>query len=109
MLYVYNKLFFDFSFEGVDKELIFEELPEVVCEDEFYNKQGCFAEKVNPLLASQIWNYAGLNEKEIQAIEVLANTVEITVVNTSIYDFYFSKIEGNWYVTFIDLRIPCMG
>ena len=89
------------------EEPFFESLPKVICDVEVYDKQGCFAQEVNPLLESQIWNYAGLNEKEIQAIEFLAETVNITVINTSNFTFYFSKIEGEWYLTFLDLRVPC--
>ena len=86
---------------------IFESLPKVICDVEVYDKEGCFAQETNPLLESQIWNYAGLNEKEIQATETLAKTIRMTVVNTSNFTFYFSKIEGKWYLTFIDFRVPC--
>jgi hypothetical protein len=89
------------------EEPIFESLPKVICDENVYDKEGCFAQEINPLLDSQIWNYASLNEKEIQAIEFLAETVKITVVNTSNFTFYFSKIEGKWYLTFLDIRVPC--
>ncbi|PCJ23401.1 MAG: hypothetical protein COA97_11740 [Flavobacteriales bacterium] len=89
------------------EDLVFETLPKVICDEEIYDKQGCFAQEINPLLESQIWNYAGLNEKQIQAIEFLVKTVEITVVNTSNFIFYFSKIEGKWFLTFLDVRTPC--
>ena len=88
---------------------IFEELPKVICDTTIYDKQGCFASEENPLQKSRPWNYASLNEKEIQAIEFLAETVSMTVVNTSNFTFYFSKIEGNWYLTFSDLRTPCQA
>lgn len=99
--------FFEVTFSKIEIEPIFEFLPKVICDVEVYDKQGCFAQEVNPLIESQIWNYAGLNEKEIQAIAFLAETINITVINTSNFTFYFSKIEGKWYLTFLDLRVPC--
>jgi hypothetical protein len=86
---------------------IFDDLPKVICDTTIYDKQGCFASPVNPLDKSRIWNYANLNEKEIQSIEVLAQTIGMTVVNTLNFTFYFSKIEDKWYLTFLDLRSPC--
>ncbi len=102
-----NKNLFELVSIEIMKEPIFETLPKVICDENIYDKQGCFAQEINPLLESQIWNYANLNEKEIEAIEFLAKTINITVVNTSNFTFYFSKIEGKWHLTFLDLRIPC--
>jgi len=99
--------FFNLGFDGIEKQLVFDVLPKVICDTTIYDKQGCFAQEINPLLESRIWNYASLNEKQIQAIEFLAETVNITVVNTSNFTFYFSKIESKWYLTFLDIRVPC--
>ena len=88
-------------------EPIFEFLPKVICDTEIYDKEGCFAQEINPLIKSQIWNYANLNENEIQATETLAKSIKMTVLNTSNYTFYFSKIESKWYLTFLDMRAPC--
>ena len=99
--------FFNLNFKEIEKQLVFASLPKIVCDEYLYDKQGCFVQEINPLLSSQIWNYASLNEKQIQAIEFLAETVNMTVINTSNFTYYFSKIEGKWYLTFLDLRVPC--
>tara|TARA_R110001592_G_scaffold246255_1_gene507942 strand:- start:2156 stop:2761 length:606 start_codon:yes stop_codon:yes gene_type:complete len=88
---------------------IFEELPKVICEEFIYNKQGCFAQEINPLLDSQIWNYSDLNEKEKQAIIAIVETIRYTVIDTDSYIYYFSIVEGKWALTFVDVRIPCQG
>jgi len=89
------------------EEPIFEPLPKIICDEKIFDKQGCFAQEINPLLESQIWNHLGLENKEIRAIESLVKTVNFTVINTSNFIFYFSNIEEKWYLTFIDTRIPC--
>jgi hypothetical protein len=99
--------FFNLGFDDIEKQPLLDILPKVICDEDVFDKNGCFLQEVNPLLKSQIWNYAGLNEKEIQAIDILAKTIKMTVVNTSNYTYYFSEIGGEWYFTFLDLRIPC--
>ena len=99
--------FFDRAFIKANQQLEYDSLPKVICDKEVYDRQGCFAQEVNPLLESQIWNYVGFNQKEIHVIESTAKTVGMTVVNTSNYTYYFSKIEGKWHITFVDLRVPC--
>jgi hypothetical protein len=99
--------FFDLPFNEIKKQPLYEELPTIICDENSYNKLGCFVSENNTLKESQLWGYSGLNEKEIQAIEFLTKTIQITVVNTSNFTFYFSKIEDKWYLTFIDLRTPC--
>ena len=99
--------FFDLQFDSLRLMPAEEQLPKVVCEKNNYDKQGCFQENINPLKDSEIWNYASLNEKEVQAIQFRSETIKITVVNTYNYTFYFSQINGSWQLSFIDLRIPC--
>lgn len=99
--------FFELTFDSLSLMPIKEKLPKVVCEKNSYNKQGCFQENINPLEDSEIWHYANLNEKEVQAIQFISKTIKITVVNTYNYTFYFSQINGSWQLSFIDLRIPC--
>lgn len=99
--------FFSLPFDSLSLMPIKEKLPKVVCESNNYNKQGCFQENINPLEDSEIWHYANLNEKEVQAIQFISETIKITVVNTYNYTFYFSQINGSWQLSFIDLRIPC--
>jgi hypothetical protein len=99
--------FFNLGFDDIEKQPVLDVLPKVICDEDVFDKNGCFFQEVNPLLSSQIWNYAGLNEKDIQVIEFLAKTIKLTVVNTSNFTYYFSKIEGKMYLTFIDIRVPC--
>jgi len=99
--------FFYLQFDSLRLMPAEEQLPKVVCEKNNYDKQGCFQENINPLKDSEIWNYASLNEKEVQAIQFRSETIKITVVNTYNYTFYFSQINGSWQLSFIDLRIPC--
>jgi len=99
--------FFDLQFDSLSLMPAEEQLPKVVCEKNNYDKQGCFQENINPLKDSEIWNYANLNEKEVQAIQFRSETIKITVVNTYNYTFYFSQINGSWQLSFIDLRILC--
>ena len=88
---------------------VFEELPKVICNDFIYNKQGCFAQEINPILDSEIWNYSGLNEKEKQAFVAIAETIKYTVIDTESYTYYFSLVENKWALTFLDIRVPCQG
>lgn len=99
--------FFELRFDLLSLTPAEEQLPKVVCEKNSYNKQGCFQENTNPLKDSEIWHYANLNEKEIQAIQFISKTIKITVINTHNYTFYFSQIKGSWWLSFIDLRVPC--
>lgn len=99
--------FFDLTFDSLSLMPIKEKLPKVVCEKNNYDKQGCFQENINSLKDSEIWHYANLNEKEVQAIQFISENVIITVVNTYNYTFYFSQINGSWQLSFIDLRTPC--
>lgn len=99
--------FFELTFDSLSLMPIKEKLPKVVCEKNNYDKQGCFQENINPLKDSEIWHYANLNEKDVQAIQFISENVTITVVNTYNYTFYFSQINGSWQLSFIDLRIPC--
>lgn len=102
-----KQVFFDLPFDSLSLMPTEEKLPKVVCEKNSYDKQGCFQENINSLKDSEIWHYANLNEKEVQAIQFISETIKITVVNTHNYTFYFSQINGSWQLSFIDLRIPC--
>lgn len=85
-----------------------EALPKVICDETVYDKQGCFAEAINPLIDSQIWNHTKMNEKEKQAIISLVYSIKYTVIDTeNKFTYYFSEIEGEYFLTFIDLRTPC--
>jgi len=99
--------FFELAFIEIEKTPINESLPQQICDDNIYSKQGCFMQEINPLNKIQIWDYTDLANKQKQEIEITANTITHTVVNTSNYTFYFSLIDNKWLVTFIDLRTPC--
>jgi len=102
-----NTRFFDLAFNEIKKQPIYEELPILTCDENSYNKLGCFVNQSNTLKESQLWVYSDLNEKEVQAIKAIVEDVKITVVNTSNYTFYFSLIEDKWSLTLIDIRTPC--
>ncbi len=99
--------FFNLEFNDIEAQPLFEFLPKLVCDEEVYDKQGCYAEVINHLKESGIWNYSGLNEKEIQAIQAAANNINLTVRNTQNFTYYFSKTEHGWKLTFMDIRTPC--
>ncbi|MCB0402736.1 MAG: hypothetical protein KDD41_11670 [Flavobacteriales bacterium] len=86
---------------------VFEELPDVVCDEDTYNKSGCFSQEINLLAESGIWNYSDLNEKEKQAVEYAAESVSVTLINTSCFTLYFSKTESGFKLSFVDIRPPC--
>lgn len=89
-------------------EIVFEKLPQFSCDTHSFDKEGCYAQEINLLHESQLWNYAELNEKEKQAIIAQVETIKYTVVDTqNKITYYFSKIEEQWFLTFVDLRIPC--
>ncbi len=85
-----------------------EALPVVDCNSkDFYSKPGCYTQQQNVFAEEKIWKYAGLNPDEEKDVEQLAKTITRTVVNTENYRYYFSLIDGAWYLTFIDVRKPC--
>lgn len=104
---VHGELFFALNFNKLNQQPIFEELPKIICDASPYDKQGCFAKKINPFVNDEFWYVTDLNEKEKQAISVFAEKIDFTVVNTSTGKFYFTKNSSSWKIGFIDLRIPC--
>lgn len=104
-----GKSFFNIDIEKVGTEPLLEELPIVICEENIYNKQGCFTQNINKLRESGLWNIPDLKEQEKKNMDKLSETIEYTVVNTANYIYYFSQIDGAWYVTFIDMRTPCQA
>lgn len=104
---VHEELFFSLNFKDLQQTLVFEELPKIICDATPYDKQGCFAQKINPFANDEFWYVTDLNEKEKQAISVFAEKIDFTVVNTSTGKFYFTKKGDSWKIGFIDLRIPC--
>jgi len=72
-----------------------------------WNKSGCYTQEINPIKDTDLWTVAGIKEEEIKSIRNSATTITRTVINTRGVTFYFSLIEGTWYLTFIDLRPNC--
>lgn len=104
---VRGELFFALNFNQLNQQPVFEELPKIICDVTPYDKQGCFAKKINLFVNDEFWYVTDLNEKEKQAISVFAEKIDFTVVNTSTGKFYFTKNGDFWKIGFIDLRIPC--
>jgi hypothetical protein len=86
-----------------------EALPVVDCNAKnSWSKAGCFTTMENKFAEQKIWKYAGLTPEKDKEIEELAATITRTVINTeNNYRFYFSLINGTWYLTFMDVRRPC--
>lgn len=85
-----------------------EALPVLVCEeDRFYNKKGCFTSLQNTFAEQKIWKHAGLSADKDKEIEESAKTITRMVINTENYRYYFSLINGSWYLTFLDIMEPC--
>ncbi|MBE7442411.1 MAG: hypothetical protein KF732_03695 [Flavobacteriales bacterium] len=102
-----DEQFFSLNFNQLNQQPVFEELPKIICDATPYDKQGCFAQKINPFANDEFWYYTDLNEKEKQAISVFAEKIDFTVVNTTVGKFYFTKNGDSWKIGFIDLRVPC--
>jgi hypothetical protein len=95
-------------FWDINKEPKDESLPTVDCDKKgFYSKEGCFSTQENKFLEEKIWTYAGLSADQDKEVMQLATTITRTVVNTANFKYYFSLIDGSWYLTFIDIRRPC--
>jgi hypothetical protein len=85
-----------------------EALPVVDCESkDLYNKKGCFTSLQNSFYQQKTWKHASLPPEKDRAIEASAATITRTVINTENYRFYFSLIDGSWYLTFLDIMRPC--
>lgn len=99
----------DFSDNIISFALQEESLPTIDCDspEGFYSKEGTFVADVNTFGEEQIWKYVGLEEAEQTLIATLSQTINKTIINTAGFKAYFSKIDGQWYLTFFDIRIPC--
>jgi hypothetical protein len=85
-----------------------ETLPVVDCSKQgFYSKQGCYSQEQNTFLEEKMWLNAGLNADQDKEVAQLATTITRTVLDTFTFKYYFSLIDGSWYLTFIDIRKPC--
>jgi hypothetical protein len=103
-----GKTLFEVNKAELHCELKEEELPKVDCDKPgLWSKAGCFTQASNTFADEKIWEHCGLQKNEQETAARSAATITRTVINTAGYRFYFSEIEGHWYLTFLDLRIPC--
>jgi hypothetical protein len=88
-----------------------EKLPVVNCErSSGWSSEGCFLQPVNTFKDEKIWTYCGLSKEEESEISRSSQLVSQTVVQTYLNArYYFSLIDSKWYITFVDLRIPCQA
>ncbi len=88
-----------------------EEVPTVDCDAKsFWTKEGCFAQEADLFSDTQIWEHSNLSKEDKDKVVRAAQTIKWTVVNTSLSArYYFSLIDGKWYLAFVDLRAPCQA
>ena len=86
-------------------------IPKIDCGSKsLWTKEGCFVWKVNGLAAAQVtlWKYCNLSKEEQLEVDTWAPEVSYTAINTVLHArYYFSHINGKWYLLFVDLRRPC--
>lgn len=93
---VNGKSFFQFDPDKVGTEPVFGELPTVICDEQVYNKTGCFTQEVNLIGTSGLWNNPDVDEKLKKDLDALAADVKYTVINTANYTYYFSLVNNTW-------------
>jgi DNA-directed RNA polymerase subunit E'/Rpb7 len=97
---------FEIDMRSIGFEMLEDELPVVKCDEpNYFDKLGAFTSDEN-LLEHQrlIEHIAPKNKEELLEIQ---RTIRKTVYNTANYVYYFSFIDGRWYLTFLDVRRPC--
>lgn len=105
-----GKSFFSLDKEYIGTGVIYNKLPKIDCDKKkapFYDKEGAFTQDTNLLKNSEIWKFINASNEEKKQIEAAIYTIRKTVVNTANYVYYFSLIDGYWYISFIDMRQPC--
>lgn len=103
-----GKSFFTLTRDEMIEDPADEELPVVNCDSkDFYSKSGCFTQEQNTFKDEKIWKYCHLEVSDEKKVSAMAAGITRTVINTKNYRFYFSLIEGSWYISFIDMRKPC--
>jgi hypothetical protein len=94
-------------------ELKEEELPVLNCngqnnDNAGYSKEGCFAGTALEFRSSQFYRENNLTTNETKNIEAALSLIQATVLQTSSsYRFHFGKVNSQWKVFFVDLRMPC--
>jgi hypothetical protein len=73
-----------------------------------WSMTGCYTTEQNKFKESKIWEYAGLSDADNKKVTELASGITRAVVNTEMnMVFYFTEINGTWYLSFLDIRKPC--
>jgi hypothetical protein len=103
-----KKHFYEFNTDVLICDPKEEELPKVNCDaKDLYTKTGCFTREINTLKDSKIWEFCSLPQAQADLVARSAQTITRTVLLTDNYTYYFSLINGSWWLTFIDMRRPC--
>ncbi|MDQ3193064.1 MAG: hypothetical protein M3Q58_15880 [Bacteroidota bacterium] len=104
-----SKSFFAFDRSNIATDVNHEPLPVIDCDNfpDFWTKKGVFVQETNTLIKGDFWKFLDISEKEKEAVKNLVQTIDVTVVNTNNYSWHFSMINLKWYITFIDMRVPC--
>jgi hypothetical protein len=103
-----RKPFYEFNTDVLICDPKEEELPKVNCDaKDLYTKTGCFTREINTLKDSKIWEFCSLPKAQADLVASSAQTITRTVLLTDNYTYYFSLINGSWWLTFIDMRRPC--
>ena len=106
-----NWSFFNHQFKSINLKPKVGELPFVDCDydkdNSAYNMTGCFVKDTNKLSSEKIWEYTEMDDAIKLEIAKTSTQVNLTIINTFNYRYFFTKIKGKWFILFIDLRIPC--
>jgi hypothetical protein len=97
------------KFKTIRKKHFYEFNTDVlICDPkDLYTKTGCFTREINTLKDSKIWEFCSLPQAQADLVARSAQTITRTVLLTDNYTYYFSLINGSWWLTFIDMRRPC--
>lgn len=84
-------------------------LPTIECDSKnFWSKSGCFTSETNTFKTERTWDYVHLGDSDSKKVEELAGKITRVVINTEMnMRFYFTEVNGTWYLVFLDLRQPC--
>jgi len=102
--------------QKIDCAIKYEALPEVDCNKvRGWSKEGCFSDDVkNFNKISAAANYSALAKEyrisgqDIKEAKNIESTVILGVILTADgMSFYFSLIDGKWYITVLDMVTPC--
>ena len=86
------------------------ELPKLICEGiNKYGEHGFYCGTNNSLLEEQHILLNAVHESHQVALGNIISSIEVSAIKTSgnVTSYYFSKVDGKWYITFLDLRDPC--